>query len=96
MDSLLSIMDLSKTTILCGDFKIYYKKPKQHYIIKSLENLGFDQLVKEATHIQGGHIDQVYVKEGNLHIAVDVSIYSPYYCAKDHDTLLINVDLLDK
>jgi hypothetical protein len=40
---------------------------------------------KEASHLAGGHIDHVYT---NCQEDADVALYSPYYCAKDHDALL--------
>ena len=57
-------------------------------MIKGLENQGFKQLNDQATHFHGGHIDHVYT---NKNSDVEVTLYSPYYCAKDHDGLLIEV-----
>ena len=54
-----------------------------------LIELGFKQLVNEATHIGGGHIDQVYLKTEN--ISADIQMYSPYYTAKDHDAVCISL-----
>ena len=49
----------------------------------------FKQLVREATHIDGGHIDHVYLRcEESLMASVEQ--YSPYYIAKDHDALCIS------
>ena len=47
------------------------------------------QLVKEATHIEGGHIDHVYIRSEGL--SATVEMYSPYYTAKDHDALCISI-----
>ena len=93
IDSIFKMVDYKKSTILCGDFNICYKQERKNSIISSLERHGFKQLVKESTHIQGGHIDQVYVKEADSMLSVEVELYSPYYSAKDHDALLINVTL---
>ena len=82
---------LQKTTVLCGDFNICYQQRNDDPVILALKGKGFDQLVNEPTHIQGGHIDQVYVREADHRIQVEVTLYSPYYSAKDHDALLINV-----
>ena len=87
---LLKLIDLEKITVICGDFNICFKDDRQNWLIKFLEELGFQQLNREATHIAGGHIDHVYV---NKQADVDVSLYSPYYCAKDHDALLMVVKL---
>ena len=56
-----------------------------------LENEGFQQLVDEATHYMGGHIDHVYSNHNPQKYQVDVKLYSPYYLAKDHDALLITI-----
>ena len=93
IDSIFKMVDYKKSTILCGDFNICYNQERKNSIISSLERHGFKQLVKESTHIQGGHIDQVYVKEADYMLSVEVELYSPYYSAKDHDALLINVIL---
>ena len=55
-----------------------------------LEN-GFKQLVNEATHIDGGHIDHAYFKT-ECSIKASMHIYSPYYTSKDHDALCIAMD----
>ena len=82
-----------KTTVVCGDVNICFKSDRNNNLIKTLEGNGFDQYVKEATHIKGGLIDHVYVKQGSNGVGVDVCLYSPYYCAKDHDALLLTLDL---
>ena len=77
---------------MCGDVNICFKFDRNNNLIKNLEDNGFDQYVKEATHIQGGLIDHVYVKQGSTVVDVDVCLYSPYYCAKDHDALLLTIN----
>ena len=91
VDSFKKLIDFDKSTILCGDFNICFKQERNHKVIVTLESFGFKQLVTASTHIQGGHIDHVYLLEGCSKVKVDVSLYSPYYGAKDHDALLINV-----
>ena len=59
--------------------------------MESLEEQGFSQFVTEATHLRGGHIDHAYIRGGVHSIEVNVSIYSPYYCARDHDAVLISL-----
>ena len=91
IDSFSQIIDSQKTTILCGDFNICYKQNINDPLILALKNQGFNQLVNESTHLKGGHIDQVFVRNADQMTKVEVTLYSPYYCAKDHDALLINV-----
>ena len=81
-----------KTTLVCGDVNICFKSDRNNKLIKNLEDNGFDQYVREATHIKGGLIDHVYVKQGSTVVDVDVCLYSPYYCAKDHDALLLTIN----
>ena len=56
-----------------------------------LEQAGFSQQVHEATHFKGGHIDQVYSNHNPSQVNVVISLYSPYYLAKDHDAICITV-----
>ena len=57
---------------------------------QALERNLFKQLVKEATHIQGGHIDHAYWKD-TIGMWQDPAIerYSPYY--SDHDGICITL-----
>ena len=87
-DSLLELVDEQKITIICGDFNICFEKNRNSRLIKGLEKQGFKQLNDQPTHLLGGHIDHVY---SNKNSDVEVTLYSPYYCAKDHDGLLIEV-----
>ena len=72
-----------------GDFNICQARNKQNKVAKCLASLGFRQLVKEATHIEGGHIDHIYVSRGIE--SSDIQIYSPYYTALDHDALCLSI-----
>ena len=78
------------TTVVCGDLNICYLSNKNNRITKSLEENGFSQLLKEATHIKGRHIDHFYYKLGEK-IAKDPSLYrySPYY--SDHDSICATI-----
>ena len=91
LDSFLKLINFEKSTILCGDFNICFKQERHDKIILDLESLGFQQLTMVSTHIQGGHIDHVYLLDVRSEVKVDVSLHSPYYGARDHDALLINV-----
>ena len=74
-------------TLVCGDLNMCFIDSKTSKSISFLRHIGFQQLVQEATHIDGGHIDHVYV----LNLQANIELYSPYYTAKDHDGLLITV-----
>ena len=90
INCLLSLMKPGKSTVIGGDFNICQAKNKQNSIAKWLNAFGFQQLVTEATHIEGGHIDHIYVSND---ISTKLEIYSPYYTSLDHDALCLSVSL---
>ena len=59
--------------------------------ISSLLELGFEQKVSDATHIEGGLIDNVYYRGGGVSFSTEVSLYSPYYTSLDHDALSVTL-----
>ena len=71
------LIDTDKPTIIVGDFNLCYVDQKENLIVKYLESHGFSQLVTEATHIQGGHIDHVYSNHSKTVYDVHVMAYSP-------------------
>ena len=57
---------------------------------KGLANKGFIQLVQEATHIRGGHIDHVYWTDAKTTWnQPQLELYTPYY--SDHDALCVTL-----
>ena len=91
LQHIVQMIDLRKTVIICGDSNICYTKSKSNGLIKSLLELGFEQRVSEATHIEGGLIDHVYLRNGGEPFHSEVSLYSPYYTALDHDALCVTL-----
>ena len=87
------MIDPSKSTVICGDFNICYKQDRDNKLIKALQNLGFRQTVTEATHIDGGLIDHVYIREAGTIQEILTNMYSPYYTALDHDAICITLKL---
>ena len=79
-------------TVIGGDFNICQVERRQNSIAKCLSSFGFRQLVTDATHIEGGHIDHIYV---NFNTA-ELEIYSPYYTALDHDALCLTLNLEER
>ena len=90
IDYLRLLIDAKKITIIGGDFNICLANNMANKVSTFLSNLGFKQLVKEATHIKGGHIDHVYIKGCD---SAEVELYSPYYTAMDHDALCISIEM---
>jgi hypothetical protein len=79
----------NKPTIVCGDFNMCFIDNRKNKSTSFLLHSGFKQLVHEATHIGGGHIDHVYLRSENS-LGVMMELYSPYFTAKDHDALCIS------
>ena len=74
------------TTVICGDFNICFKANRNNRVTQFLEKNGFSQLMNEATHIKGRHIDHFYFKPGtNIGNNPSIHRYSPYY--SDHDAI---------
>ena len=89
-NTLKKFIDVRETTLITGDFNVCTVKDKRNAVTKMLEELGFKQLVKVATHIQGGHIDHCYwLDETMMWELPQLEHYTPYY--SDHDCLLVTL-----
>ena len=60
-------------------------------VTKMLQRLGFEQIVAEASHLLGGHIDHVYSNLDGSKFKVDIQMHSPYYTSNDHDAFCITI-----
>ena len=85
------IIDQTKPTIICGDLNFCYITQRDNLVTTILEGKGFRQLIEEASHLQGGHIDHVYSNHDPDIFNVDILMYSPYYTSRDHDAFCITV-----
>ena len=94
LKDIISLIDKSKSTVLCGDFNFCSAKEKNCPFSRTLKNMGFEERVKVATHIKGGHIDHVYFFCPNKKFSLDAMLYSPYYPTKDHDAICSTVRIL--
>ena len=86
LDHIIRMLPEKKAVIITGDFNICYQENRTNRLIEGLETHGFRQLVQEATHIRGRHIDHAYWRdnEGTLSEPA-LDRYSPYY--SDHDAI---------
>jgi hypothetical protein len=75
--------------MVTGDFNICLARSPDHEVFQTLRTMGFRPLTSEATHIMGGHIDQAWVRDGDMVSAA--SLYSPFYTCRDHDAILISM-----
>ena len=74
--------------MVIGDMNICSTENPNNLLKTCLEAQAFKLIVKKATHIEGGHIDQVYIlKHGNYEAKPDVEIVPKYYT--DHDAICI-------
>ena len=63
IEHLIELITPENNTIICGDFNICSLATRKNRVTKYLEQNGFTQLVKEATHIQGRLLDQFYFRQ---------------------------------
>ena len=62
-EDLKRLIHQDKATIISGDFNICLEKDPNNMITTYLRGEGFNQLVRDPTHINGGHIDHMYVRD---------------------------------
>ena len=89
LESLKSVVEVSRSTIITGDFNLCFNENRSSKVIDYLLGIGFNQLVQEPTHIKGRLIDHAYWLDENEHFNIELERYSPYYT--DHDGLCITI-----
>jgi endonuclease/exonuclease/phosphatase family metal-dependent hydrolase len=88
---LLTDMEVAeKVNVISGDMNLCTMKNPKNQLTRGLKAQGYTQLVTEATHIEGGHLDHMYVKGAQTN-QMDPVIYhySPYH--SDHDAVCITL-----
>ena len=90
LNRIMEMLAQEKPTLITGDFNICMMNHENNRMSKKLIEIEFKQLVRQATHIRGGHIDHVYWKDSQ-HVWKDLhmEMYCPYY--SDHDASLITL-----
>ena len=94
-DYLAHLINVNTSTMVCGDLNMCYIDNKKNRTTTFLLNNGFKQYVRQATHIDGGHIDHIYLNTEYI-IPPTVELYSPYYTARDHDALCVSIPEKDE
>ena len=61
INKLQDLVNYSKTTIIIGDMNLCNKEKPNNLLRKHLIDKTFQPIINEATHIEGGHIDQAYI-----------------------------------
>ena len=100
VEALIDLINLSKTTIICGDINIDILSKPHNQFTEALVSLGFAQKVNSPTHLLGGLIDHIYVRDGDDHAGIisDVFLHPLYF--SDHDgcsfRLKLQSDIMEK
>ena len=82
------LLNINKNTLIIGDFNFCYLE-KTNNLRNYLDEQGFSQLVSNATHINGGLLDQVYIRQVEGINGAMVKQMSNYY--SDHDTITVHI-----
>ena len=83
-----NLVNINKNTLIIGDFNFCYLE-KTNNLSNYLDELGFRQLVSSATHINGGLLDQVYIRQVEGINGAMAEQMSNYY--SDHDTITVHI-----
>ena len=86
IEKLKMMYDKEKTTIIGGDLNICVRAHPENYITKNLKELGFQQVVTESTHIDGGVLDHIYLSQYENMTSNWIVDYFPKYYS-DHDAI---------
>ena len=77
-----------KVSVVCGDLNVCLKKEPKNAFSQGMEEMGLQQIVKEATHVMGGQIDHLYVSSEAVE-RTSLERMSPFF--SDHDALCFTV-----
>ena len=89
LESLLHLVPGTSPAIIFGDFNTDPKRDSVNYnrLNIALASKGFVQIIDKATHLRGGILDHMYVRNINL---IDWNLHHPYF--SDHDSLAIEFE----
>ena len=82
-----SWIERERPTTIIGDFNIEYQNEDK--LIKSLEKIGFTQMMQESTCDTGSLIDHIYVNTALKLLDISTQRESAFY--SDHDIITINI-----
>ena len=89
LDQLRKLIDIERVTLITGDFNICFVENFNNRLIQGILDLGFIQLVHEATHIHGRHIDHAYLLDPEGHVNPTLERHSTYF--SDHDGICVTI-----
>ena len=87
-DYIENMINFNKTTMIVGDLN-YCDKSDKNELSEYLEEKGFKQQVKDATHIQGAILDQVHFRSIHPASTIIVELCPTYYTYDDHDMITV-------
>ena len=87
LTALFEIIDVSKRTIINGDFNFDFWDEQERLVTRTLRQTGFIQIVKEPTTVRGNCIDHFYLPSNESNF--DYKLYYPYYA--DHEAIMVIV-----
>ena len=83
--------------LVIGDLNICSREAASHSFLEFLSQKGFKCLLTEATHIDGGGLDQAWLRiTPDSSCVANAIINSKYYTAKDHNGILFTLHEEDK
>ena len=89
-EKLEGVVDTEVTTIVGGDFNICALEQGKNFLTARLSEMGFKQIVMEATHIDGGVIDHIYILQGKqTRFQWALELMPKYY--SDHDGVCLTL-----
>ena len=78
--------------LIIGDLNICSRAAENHPLFEFLSRRGFQCMLMEATHIDGGALDQAWLRTtSDVSHMSNAVISSKYYTAKDHDAILFTM-----
>ena len=80
-----SMISSEKQTLIVGDFNLCYISDYSHQLFEALRVQGFQQIVKNPTHIEGRLIDLVFINNLDLDITYEVEQQAQFFT--DHDLI---------
>ena len=90
VNKLQEMVESDKPTVIGGDLNICVLSQPKNHVTTNLKELGFQQIVTQATHIDGGVIDHLYITEGGSTKLDWILEYVPKYYS-DHDGLCLSI-----
>ena len=90
IDEIVDLVPENKFCVIGGDLNTNLLKSPNNYITTKLRKKGFEQIVKIGTHIEGGLIDHIYIKQGREKAFSWALEHFPKYYS-DHDGLGLTI-----